>query len=173
RPSSGARGRASACPSPRASSAITADSSRSTAPRARGRRRPCSGRRARVRDRQVSATMMRRRDPMAKPRALIVDDVVDMADTIARDLEGVGFVTETAASGPIALARFAAAPADVVVTDLRMKGGDGLELLSALKAADPSVPVVIMTAFGAVESAVEAMQRGAFHYITKPFSLDA
>jgi two-component system response regulator HydG len=110
---------------------------------------------------------------MAKPRALIVDDVVDMADTIARDLEGAGFATETAASGPSALARFTAVPADVVVTDLRMKGGDGLELLSALKAADPSVPVVIMTAFGAVESAVEAMQRGAFHYITKPFALDA
>jgi DNA-binding NtrC family response regulator len=96
-----------------------------------------------------------------------------MADTIARDLEGAGFTTETAASGPTALARFTATPADVVVTDLRMKGGDGLELLSAIKAADPSVPVVIMTAFGAVESAVEAMQRGAFHYITKPFALDA
>jgi two-component system response regulator HydG len=110
---------------------------------------------------------------MSKPRALIVDDVVDMAETIARDLESAGFATETAASGPSALARFMAAPADVVVTDLRMKGGDGMELLSALKAADPTVPVVIMTAFGAVENAVEAMQRGAFHYITKPFALDA
>src|SRR6185295_17250557 len=116
---------------------------------------------------------MRRLDPMAKPRALIVDVVVDMADTIARDLEGAGFATETAASGPSALARFTAVPADVVVTDLRMKGGDGMELLSALKAADPTVPVVIMTAFGAVENAVEAMQRGAFHYITKSFALDA
>jgi two-component system response regulator HydG len=110
---------------------------------------------------------------MSRPRALIVDDVVDMAETIARDLEAAGFTTETAANGNAALARFAEAPADVVVTDLRMKGGDGIELLAGIKATDPTVPVVIMTAFGAVESAVEAMQQGAFHYITKPFALDA
>ncbi|MEA2698692.1 MAG: two-component system, NtrC family, response regulator HydG, partial [Myxococcales bacterium] len=64
-------------------------------------------------------------------------------------------------------------PADVVVTDLRMKSVDGLDVLDAVKRADPSVPVVIMTAFGAIESAVEAMRRGAFHYVTKPFEMDA
>jgi two-component system response regulator HydG len=92
---------------------------------------------------------------MSRPRALIVDDVVDMAETIARDLEGAGFATEIAANGTTALARFRAEPVDVVVTDLRMKGGDGMELLAAIRAADSTVPVVIMTAFGAVESAVE------------------
>ena len=110
---------------------------------------------------------------MARLRALVVDDVADMARTIASDLEAAGFSTEIAVSGAAALERFAAAPADVVVTDLRMKGTDGLEVLSAVKQADPTVPVVVMTAFGAIESAVEAMRRGAFHYITKPFELEA
>jgi len=109
---------------------------------------------------------------MAKLRALVVDDVADMAQTIASDLEVAGFATEIAASGTAALELFNEAPTDVVVTDLRMKGIDGLELLSSIKKSDPTVPVVIMTAFGAIESAVEAMRRVAFHYITKPFDLE-
>ena len=59
----------------------------------------------------------------------------------------------------------------MVVTDLRMKSVDGLDVLDGVKRADPTVPVIIMTAFGAIESAVEAMRRGAFHYVTKPFEL--
>jgi len=105
-------------------------------------------------------------------RVLVVDDLLDMARTIANDLEAAGFATDVAESGAAALERFTRQPADVVVTDLRMKGGDGLEVLSGVKRIDPSVPVVIMTAFGAIDSAVEAMRRGAFHYITKPFGLD-
>ena len=108
----------------------------------------------------------------ARLRALIVDDVVDMAQTIARDLESAGFETLVASSGAVAMDLFAKQPADVVVTDLRMKNMDGMAVLSAIKQADASVPVVIMTAFGAIESAVEAMRQGAFHYITKPFALD-
>jgi two-component system response regulator HydG len=107
-----------------------------------------------------------------KLRALVVDDVADMAETIANDLREAGFDTEVADSGASALERFAADPADIVVTDLRMKEVDGLDVLEAVRRADPGVPVVIMTAFGAVESAVEAMQRGAFHYVTKPFALE-
>src|SRR5437868_4814362 len=110
---------------------------------------------------------------MRNLRALIVDDVLDMAQTIANDLEQVGFETEVSDSGPGALERFASDPADIVVTDLRMKDVDGLDVLEAVRRADPNVPVVIMTAFGGVESAVEAMQRGAYHYVTKPFELEA
>jgi two-component system response regulator HydG len=109
---------------------------------------------------------------VVKPRALIVDDVVDMAETIANDLEEAGFDTLVAGGGAEALELFAKEPTDVVVTDLRMKSVDGLDLLDGLKRLDPSVPVVIMTAFGGIESAVEAMRRGAFHYVTKPFELD-
>ena len=110
---------------------------------------------------------------MAKARALIVDDVVDMAETIANELGAAGFETEVVGSGAAALERFAQEPADVVITDLRMKNVDGLDVLSGIKRADPTVPVIIMTAFGAIDSAVEAMRRGAFHYVTKPFELEA
>ncbi len=110
---------------------------------------------------------------MARARALIVDDVVDMAETIANELGAAGFETEVVNSGAAALERFGQEPADVVITDLRMKNVDGLDVLSGIKRADPTVPVIIMTAFGAIDSAVEAMRRGAFHYVTKPFELEA
>src|SRR3954466_8541400 len=99
---------------------------------------------------------------MRRLRALIVDDVLDMAETIARELEAASFDVEVAGSGAAALERFAREPADVVITDLRMKSVDGLDVLAAVKRADPTVPVIIMTAFGAIETAVEAMRRGAF-----------
>jgi two-component system response regulator HydG len=109
---------------------------------------------------------------MSRLRALVVDDVLDMAQTIANDLGDAGFETQIADNGVSALEQFVKEPTDVVVTDLRMKGGDGLDLLAGIKQADPNVPVIIMTAFGAVESAVEAMRRGAYHYVTKPFALE-
>ena len=74
--------------------------------------------------------------------------------------------------GEAAIRRFKASPADVVLTDLRMKGLDGMDVLAGVTEIDADVPVVIMTAFGAVESAVEAIRRGAYHYVTKPFKLD-
>jgi two-component system response regulator HydG len=110
---------------------------------------------------------------MRKLRALIVDDVVDMAQTIANELGAADFEAEVVDSGALALERFTREPVDVVITDLRMKSVDGLDVLSGVKRADPTVPVIIMTGFGAIDSAVEAMQRGAFHYITKPFELEA
>jgi two-component system, NtrC family, response regulator HydG len=109
---------------------------------------------------------------MAKLSALIVDDVPEMAQTIATDLSSAGFATRTANDGATALAQFAADPADLVIADLRMKGTDGLDVLAGIKQADPTTPVIIMTAFGAVETAVEAMRRGAYHYVTKPFALE-
>ncbi len=109
---------------------------------------------------------------MRRLRALVVDDVVDMAQTIANELESAGFDAEVAGSGTAALERFAREPADVVVTDLRMTNVDGLDVLAGVKRVDPTVPVVVMTAFGAIETAVEAMRKGAFHYVTKPFELE-
>ncbi|HXU62535.1 MAG TPA: sigma-54 dependent transcriptional regulator [Polyangia bacterium] len=109
---------------------------------------------------------------MTKLSALIVDDVPEMAQTIANDLAAAGFETRVAHDGAKAIAAFTADPTDVVVADLRMKGSDGLEVLAGIKRADPLTPVIIMTAFGAVETAVEAMRRGAYHYVTKPFSLE-
>jgi two-component system response regulator HydG len=110
---------------------------------------------------------------MRKTRVLVVDDVADMAETVAMDLEAAGFEATVADSGAAAVAMFQKDPADVVVTDLRMKNVDGLDVLDGVKRVDPEVPVLLMTAFGGVESAVEAMRRGAYHYVTKPFELNA
>jgi two-component system, NtrC family, response regulator HydG len=110
---------------------------------------------------------------MANPSVLIVDDSHDMLDVLGRYLGDHGFSVQTATDGKAAINAFQAHPIDVVLTDLRMKGFDGLDVLEAIKAADPEMAVVIMTAFGNVESAVDAIQRGAFHYVTKPFKLAA
>jgi two-component system response regulator HydG len=109
---------------------------------------------------------------MSKGRVLVIDDALEMANAVVEYLQRHGFEAEGADSGEAALRRFKQAPADVVLTDLRMKGVDGMEVLEAVHQVDATVPVVIMTAFGAVESAVEAIQRGAYHYVTKPFKLD-
>jgi len=110
---------------------------------------------------------------MRKLRALVVDDVIEMARAIASDLESIGFDTDVAYGGAAALERFAAEPADVVVTDLRMGNVDGLDVLDGVKRADSSVPVILITGFGTVETAVEAMRRGAYHFISKPFEMQA
>ncbi|HET6146891.1 MAG TPA: sigma-54 dependent transcriptional regulator [Polyangia bacterium] len=109
---------------------------------------------------------------MRRPRAIIVDDVLDMAATVANELTAARFEAEVFDNGAAALERFAQEPADLVITDLRMKSVDGLDVLSGIKRVDPTVPVIVMTAFGGIDSAVEAMRRGAFHYITKPFEME-
>ena len=109
---------------------------------------------------------------MRKHRVLVVDDSAAMAQTVARYLANFSFAADCASGGAEALDAFASNPPDVVVTDLRMKDLDGLELLEAMKRINPGVPVIIMTAFGAIDSAIEAMRRGAFDYMTKPFEMD-
>jgi two-component system response regulator HydG len=110
---------------------------------------------------------------MAKSSVLIVDDSHDMLDVLGRYLGEHGFAVHTATDGKAAIALFQRHSIDVVLTDLRMTGFDGLDVLEAIKAVEPGMAVVIMTAFGNVESAVDAIQRGAFHYVTKPFKMAA
>jgi two-component system, NtrC family, response regulator HydG len=105
-------------------------------------------------------------------RVLIVDDEPRMADSIAVALRRRGHVCVVAGSGTEALARHAEQAADVVITDLKMPGMDGFELLENLAEAAPGVPVIVLTAHGDVPSAVDAMRRGAFHFLTKPFDND-
>jgi two-component system response regulator HydG len=107
-----------------------------------------------------------------KSRVLVVDDVRDMAEAVTRYLNRHGFDAEAATAGAEAIDRLATAPADAVLTDLRMEVMDGLDLLDAIRRTAPTVPVVIMTAFGAIDTAIEAMRRGAYHYITKPFQME-
>jgi len=107
-----------------------------------------------------------------RPRVLIVDDEERMAGVIASTLARVGYECEQCPSGDAALAALEERPADVVVTDWKMPGMDGLALLRRLRARWPAMPVVLLTAYGSVPSAVAAMREGAFDYVTKPFDND-
>lgn len=102
---------------------------------------------------------------------MVVDDSADMVDTIAQYLGRNGFEVQPVTSGATALHRLESGGCDVVLTDLRMPDVDGLDLLESIQKIDPHLPVVIMTAFGNIESAVDAIQRGAYHYVTKPFKM--
>jgi DNA-binding NtrC family response regulator len=104
-------------------------------------------------------------------RILVVDDEPKLGRVVAEMLELDGHAVVRAGGGRDALARLAA-PFDVVVTDLRMPEVDGLAVLRAARARVPPPEVVLMTAYGTAESAVEAMKAGAADYVTKPFAMD-
>ncbi|SLM47289.1 Transcriptional regulatory protein ZraR [Nitrospira japonica] len=99
---------------------------------------------------------------------LVVDDDEALRETVSDLLKDRGHQVTTAANGAEALVRLKEADYAAVLTDLRMKGVEGLELLSAIKRLYPDIGVVLMTAFGSVETAVEAMKHGASDYLTKP-----
>jgi len=104
---------------------------------------------------------------------LIVDDEIDMLQLLKRSLEpDLGCRIETAPSGQDALRLLAQKPFDLILADLKMPGMDGLELLDAVKREFSDLTVVMMTAFGGVETAVEAMRNGAYDFISKPFDTD-
>lgn len=107
-----------------------------------------------------------------RPRILVVDDNVEMARTTADGLAEHEYDTVVAAGGQEAIDRLAAEHLDAVVTDLRMPGVDGLAVLAASRRVDPGRPVIVMTAYSAIDSAVESIRQGAYHYLTKPFKLD-
>ena len=103
-----------------------------------------------------------------KPFILVVDDEPLQRDIMKTILEGEGYPVETAASGTEALTIMKKTPADLVLTDLKMNGMDGLELLAAMPRGAVPPPVIIVTAHGTIDSAVEAVRNGAFDYLTKP-----
>ena len=103
---------------------------------------------------------------------LVVDDDADMRELAYDMLKDRGHQVTVAGSGEEALTRLAEEDYAVVLTDLRMKGMQGLELLTEIKRAHPEINVILMTAFGSVETAVEAMKHGANDYLTKPVKKD-
>jgi two-component system response regulator HydG len=102
---------------------------------------------------------------------LIVDDDLALGETLAEELASDGYVTEYVSSGREA-ARRLEEDFDAVVTDLRMAGMDGLEVLALSRKVAPTRPVIVMTAFSAIDSAIESIRQGAYHYLTKPFQVD-
>jgi len=104
-------------------------------------------------------------------RILVVDDHVEMARLLADQLGEAGYLVDRATGGKEALRKVHSEVPDLVITDLRMADVDGFDVLEGVREVDPETPVIVMTAFGAIETAIEAIKRGAFHYLTKPFQL--
>lgn len=102
---------------------------------------------------------------------LIVDDEKDMCDLVVDFLSREGYEVDAANSGAEALERFKNHDYDVVITDLRMREMDGMEVLTEVKSLRPDVPVLMITAFGSIDRAIEAMKAGAFYFVTKPFKM--
>ena len=95
-----------------------------------------------------------------------------MRGLLDEELVAAGYEVITAADGQAALQHLQRAHVDAVVTDLMMPGLRGQELLVEVRASQPGLPVVVITAFGSIESAVDSMRAGAFHYVPKPFAID-
>jgi len=106
-------------------------------------------------------------------RLLVVDDDAAMRALLASLFQQKGYPVEEAASADEALERAREAEFDAVLSDIKMPGKTGIEMVGELRRIRPDTPVVLMTAFGSIDSAVEAMRAGAFDYITKPFEPDA
>lgn len=105
---------------------------------------------------------------MTTGHILVVDDEKSQRDILTVILEGEGYTVGAASNVSQALTLYRTHPADVVLTDLSMPERDGLSLLEEVRKLSPKAPVVVITAFGTVDSAVQAMKKGAFDYLTKP-----
>jgi two-component system response regulator HydG len=117
------------------------------------------------------------RSPVAEAplrgRILIVDDDASTGELLGAALARRGFGAATAASGEAALAAFAAGDFDAVLTDLNMPDASGVDLCARLQASRPDVPVILLTAFGSLETAIAAIRAGAYDFLTKPPEIDA
>ena len=111
------------------------------------------------------------RGRVMRPRILVVDDEPSIRKVLHAQLTREGYEVDAAADGAAAIERLAAAPWNLVVSDLRMPGIGGLELLAHVQTHHPGLPVIVITAHGTVDTAIEALKLGAQDFITKPFDL--
>ena len=109
---------------------------------------------------------------MTGVNVLIVDDEKAIRDGLSRVLTSEGFSTELSDSGYSALEKLQTHDFQLVITDLKMPGMSGMEVLNAITILQPNVPVILITGYSTVENAVEVMKKGAFDYLAKPFTPD-
>jgi two-component system response regulator PilR (NtrC family) len=107
-----------------------------------------------------------------KKRILVVDDEQSMRELLAIMLKKEGFEVVTAESRAVAAAVLGQGPVGMVITDVKLPDGDGIEILRHVKAASPETVVIVMTAYGSTETAVAALKLGAHDYVQKPFDVD-
>lgn len=105
-----------------------------------------------------------------KQNILLVDDDPDLLRLLSIRLTAAGYQVTIANSGEEALDRFGSQHPDLVISDLRMGGMDGLALFDALHQLDPKLPMILLTAHGAVQEAASATHRGVFGFLSKPFN---
>lgn len=107
----------------------------------------------------------------AEMRILVLDDERIVCDRLRPALEKLGHVVETFTDSRAAMARLTEARFDILVTDLKMKGPDGMDVLSFVRERTPDTRAIVITGFATVETAKEAMRRGAVDFIAKPFRM--
>jgi len=107
---------------------------------------------------------------MVRKRILVVDDEAVIREGMRRILDGGGFTVETFANGYLAIEKLQAEAFDLLITDLKMPGMGGMEVLKSIKVLQPEMPVIIITGYSSVDTAVEVMKNGAVDYIAKPFT---
>ena len=115
---------------------------------------------------------MSARPPRKAPRVLVVDDDPGLAEVIDLLLTREGYAAERAGTVREALARIAATEPDLVITDLKLPDGTGLDVISRLHAERPELPVIMITSYSSLESAIGALRAGAVDYLIKPFDND-
>ena len=103
------------------------------------------------------------------PTVLIIDDEMGILDTIRILLKSEGFIPYTALGGKKGLEQIAALKPELIITDVRMPDVTGLDILASVRAHDPEAVVILMTAQASLQSAIGAVNNGAFYYIQKPF----
>jgi DNA-binding NtrC family response regulator len=109
----------------------------------------------------------------SRPTVLIIDDESAIVDTLRILLKNEGFAAHVAFGGKQGLDQIATLRPDIVISDIRMPAVGGLDVLAAAKAQDPDMPVILMTAQASLQTAITAVNDGAFHYVQKPFQNDA
>ena len=107
------------------------------------------------------------------PSILLTDDDREMRYALSETLQRCGYTIDTASSGDEAVSKFSSNSFDMVISDIRMVHGDGLHVLREIKKHSPDTPIVLITAYGTIDNAVDAMKLGAFDYIIKPFSIES
>src|SRR5712675_186720 len=105
-------------------------------------------------------------------RILIADDHDALRRGLARGLGEAGHEVEEASNGNLAIEKLHDSYFDIVLSDLKMGGSDGMDVLRTTRSMHPSTAVILLTAFGSVHTAVEAMKSGAFDYVQKPFEIE-
>jgi len=103
-------------------------------------------------------------------RILIIDDEEAIRDSCTQVLQRAGYHVDTAVDGQVGLKKFKQARWDVILLDLKLPGWHGLKVLKKIKQAAPDIPVIIITGFASIESAVDTIKQGAYDYLAKPFS---